>query len=285
MAGKRRALVSTVETDLIDSAEALVREKGAVPRAKLPRWTTFTPEAQTRLVEALLSRGLEQGDKGALRVPLREQAASLSAGGARLSLKAAQKRVTGASAKDRDAAIAAACEAGQLHLVVRTKIETVTGAAEQVLPQRDIDSLVKAHAELGAVLARVRKKGAKGTALARVPRTLLAEDAASLVAAFTRWSAPPAPPPDLDLDAVLEAIELLEQPPILLVWVPDLVRSLAPRMPVKDVHRALLAGRAARRLELRPESGVGRLSAEDEALCLRDPDDNPLSHVRRLAEA
>lgn len=285
MAGKRRALVTTVEADLIDTAEALVREKRAVPRAKLPQWKALAPEAQARLVEALLSRGLEPGEKGALRVPLREQAASLGDGGARLSLKAAQKKVLGASAKDRDAAIAAACEAGQLHFVVRTKVETLAGGKEQVLGPKDVDALVKAHAELGAVLALVRKKGAARTALGRVQRTLLTADVASLVAPFARWGAGKAEPSGDGIAHVLEEIERLEQPPILLVWVPDLVKALAGRMGTEDVHRALLAGRAARRLELRPESGVGRLSAEDAALCPRDSDDNPLSHVRRLAEA
>lgn len=285
VAAKKRELTTEVTTAMIDAAEALVREKRSMPRARLPGWKQLAPAAQAELVRALLARGLEAGDKGALRVPLGEQVAALARDGARPALALARKRLAGAGPKDKDAALAEACKEGRAHLVVRTKVETLVGAGEDVLAADDVDALLKAHAALGAVVKLLAKKGAGKSPLARVKRTLLREDAAALLAPFARWIAGAAGAEEPSIEALLDQIRSLEQPPIALVWIPDLVRGLPPGTSAEAAHRALFEARRRGLVELRPESGVGRLSPDDAALCPAGADGVPLSHVRLLSPA
>lgn len=60
-----------------------------------------------------------------------------------------------------------------------------------------------------------------------------------------------------------------------LAWVPDVARRLGA-----SSSRLLLEADRAGVLELRPESGLGRLSAEDAKRCPRMADGTPLSWVR-----
>lgn len=282
---RRKERIATADNNLIDQAEALVRSQRALVRTKLPRWKELAPEAQAHLVDALLSRGIEVGAKGALRVPLREQATSLVQGGARVPWKGAQKRIAGATTKDRDAALAEALGPGPLRLVVRTKVDTVVGGREDVLTPDELERLVKAHEALGSVLKLVRKKVAPRGPLASVQKTLLREDAAGLLAQLSVSSGGDRKRLSQDgaREAMVDRIRQMEQPPVLLVWVPDLVKSLAPLMTAEQARDALLAARQRGLVELRPESGVGRLSSEDAALCPRDGAGIPLSHVRLLS--
>jgi hypothetical protein len=79
-------------------------------------------------------------------------------------------------------------------------------------------------------------------------------------------------------DAVLERIHGL-------TFVPELVRSVELEgVSVKAAHEALLRLARERRIELQPESGVGRLTAEDLALCPPGPQGSRLSWARRLEE-
>ena len=126
--------VATVHASSADGA--LLRLDRLAQRANVP--------AQTQLVDALVRRGLEVGEKGALRVPAREQAASLAHGGARLSWKAAQQRVVGVSATERASALSDALTRGSLYLVVRTKVDTVVNGREDVLTQDEVERLAKA---------------------------------------------------------------------------------------------------------------------------------------------
>ena len=287
MAGKKGELLDHASGGMIDAAERAVREKGVLVRARLPGWKGLSAAGQGELVGGLLARGLEVGDKGALRVPLGQQVLALARGGGRVPLAVARRRLAGGAAKDKDAAVAAACATGDLHLVVRTKVETLVGGGEAVLAAEDVDTLVKAHAALGAVLKLVGKKGAAKAPLGRVKRTLLVEDVAALVAPLARLAPVGQGAQLVSVDAaiatVLEHIRMLEEPPISLVWVPDLVKSLAVEMGAREVVQALLSARSRALVELRPESGVGRLSQEDAALCPPGPDGVPLSHVRSLA--
>lgn len=62
-----------------------------------------------------------------------------------------------------------------------------------------------------------------------------------------------------------------------LVWVPDLVRE--SRVPTEDVWRWLTEQRKRLVVDLRPESGVNRISAADVALCPKNSDGIPLSNA------
>ncbi len=73
--------------------------------------------------------------------------------------------------------------------------------------------------------------------------------------------------------------------PVALVWVPDLVRALNQRFPaIEWSHQWLFREMRAGKIELRPEGGMNRLSANDRALCPLDADSVPLSHVLVVRE-
>jgi hypothetical protein len=100
-------------------------------------------------------------------------------------------------------------------------------------------------------------------------------------------SARAASPTVKDVNAAIDA----RREPSGLTWVPDLVRALGGATPpagdaVREaVHAELLRGARSGDLELRPESGMGRLSPEDDALCISGPQGSRLSWVRRIRES
>lgn len=72
-----------------------------------------------------------------------------------------------------------------------------------------------------------------------------------------------------------------------LVFVPTLAQALGARIRSKKsvelAHTAILKAAHAGLLELRPESGLGRLSAEELALCIPGPQQTRLSWARVLS--
>lgn len=293
MAAKKKPLLNVPSPLWVSLAEEVVREKKALPKAKLPHWKDLTSEGQASYLFQLESRGFEEGVKGTVRLPLSEQAKSLVSGGARPSLKVSQKRVVGAATGERDKALAAACQNGLCHAVVRTKTETLVGARENVLTPAELRTLEHALAQLGDTVRTVRKKRPAKSPFSKVFWTVLRDDIAPLLTDMAALAQnvsthsensthPSVSDPPLSRVLLLERIAKLENPPIRLVWIPDLMRALRDRWSVNQIHQALRAAHLAGEIELRPESGVGRLTANDALLCPRDPDDHPLSHVLRL---
>jgi hypothetical protein len=70
-----------------------------------------------------------------------------------------------------------------------------------------------------------------------------------------------------------------------LTSVPRLVRALGGARARDAIHAELLRAARAGRLELRPESGMGRLTPEDLALWIPGPQGSHLSWVRRIEES
>jgi hypothetical protein len=69
-----------------------------------------------------------------------------------------------------------------------------------------------------------------------------------------------------------------------LTFVPKLVRLLGGTSARDALHAELLRGARAGLFELRPESGMGRLSTEDASFCIPGPQGSRLSWVRRIDE-
>jgi hypothetical protein len=78
-----------------------------------------------------------------------------------------------------------------------------------------------------------------------------------------------------------EALRLVK-PHLGLCFVPDLVVSLLQQASLPEVHAALLDAVRARIIELRPESGMNRLSAAELALCPQGLRECRLSWARCL---
>ena len=93
--------------------------------------------------------------------------------------------------------------------------------------------------------------------------------------------ATPPKSPRGDHGAVLAAVRKREREGTRLAFVPAVLRELAQSMGREAAQRALLAAGDAGALELRPESGMGRLTADDAAWCPPGPQGSVLSWCRR----
>ncbi len=297
---RRKELIEAVSETLASEAEALVRARGEVNRTGLPGWKDLGPSAREELLAALRRRGLSVPARGKIlvspkpraraksrapAVPAAEQIRSLVCHGSRLAWSAVAKRIVGVPKKERDAALAEALLRAEAFIVVRTTVHTMVAGQEDVLTHEEIDRCADIQRQLGALLKRVQAPLAKKEPLSKVKKTLLREDLAAILHDLSTLvrASPRRLSDGAARDALLRRIEQLEKPPIPLVWIPDLTKSLSDVMAPEQVKTTLFDARARGLLELRPESGMGRLSAEDANLCPRDSDGVPLSHTLRLS--
>ncbi|MBI4956681.1 MAG: hypothetical protein HY908_31980 [Myxococcales bacterium] len=281
MAATRKAQVlAELPAGLPAEVERAVRSAGALPLAKLCR-VKLTAPARAELEQRLVLAGLERTAK-VVRVPLGAQLEALVSGGARVPLREALRRVKGGAKPELTAALQTLVARGGAHLVVRTAVETLVGGADRVLSEAGVAELVRAHAALGKVLKKVTAKGPR--------RSLLGEDALALVEPLGRAAATVAEAtgtaagigPRGAEELVLGALPGLEHPVLGLVRVPSLVRALAGRATVADVHGALLGLAERGVVELRPDAGSEFLGADDAPLCPPGPRGTVFSHLRRL---
>jgi len=264
----------TALADAVAAVAKLVAEEGAIPKTALAK--QGIPRAQVpEALEQLTAKGLEVAGKF-IRVPLAKQLSSQLASAGLLPLRSIDSYVQGANKREATAAASELVAARRARFIVRST-ELLLGAVETpALADRDLDRLESATAKLAAAIKLARRKGA----------TLLRSDVEEAVRAFAPAPAP-APAPAAAKPTVLRDIRASidqHRESSGLTWVPKLVRALGG-LPARDaVHAELLRGARAGELELRPESGMGRLSEEDAALCLAGPQGSRLSWVRRIEE-
>jgi hypothetical protein len=94
----------------------------------------------------------------------------------------------------------------------------------------------------------------------------------------------PRSPPLTPVDALahlLDALDAARNERTGLSFVPAIVQHLSPPMTVSVAHDALLSAARCELIELRPEGGLARLSAEELALCPPGPLGTRLSWARR----
>jgi hypothetical protein len=84
--------------------------------------------------------------------------------------------------------------------------------------------------------------------------------------------------------AVRRAVAAAVEPGLGLAFVPDVVRALARAVSVAEAIAALRDAAQGGIVELRPESGLGRLTTEERGLCVRGRDDILLSWARLSEE-
>lgn len=210
-----------------------------------------------------------------LRVPLEKQLDTLLSSSRMLPFRELAVHLHGASKREAAAAALDLVATGRARIVVRSTEVFVAAASAPHLDERDLARLEEATAVLAKALKLARKHN--GSLLrADVDETL--RRAWSPGPAAGRSGARPSPANLLDaIDANRETSGLAS--------VPRVVRALGG-LPVRDaVHAELLKHARAGRLELRPESGMGRLTPDDAALCLPGPQGSKLSWVRRLEES
>lgn len=269
---KKRAAAAVTRSDfdrIIASIEATVRAEGSLAPAAIVR--AGIPKSQlAEAIAALEARGLESTKKS-LRVPVADQITTLIADGAMRKPKDITAGVAGASKKEIDAATSALVKQGNAAWVVRTKEIVLVGvgaAAAPLLSAAEIDAVERAVDYLSKATKLARKKKA----------TLLRSDVENVLPRFT-------PRAEHDPTSMPSIPELVDQhrEKTGLTFVPTLVRALGgTHLIARAVHAALLQGARSGVFELRPESGLARLSAEDVAFCIPGPQGSRLSWVRRL---
>jgi hypothetical protein len=244
-----------IRADSALSISAIV--KLGVPRPSLP--------------DALGAFGREgfEVTKKLVRVPLASQILERVARGASATAKDLAALVVGGSKKEFAEALAALVASKNVALVVRTKETVVVGGAADVLAAHEIDGLERSLVALQASLKLVRKHRA----------SLLRADVAR---ALSDAVLPPAPKVASDTKDIAVLVERHSDPSGL-TFVPAVVRAVGGEKSVAWVHSELLRGFREGRFELRPESGLGRLSEEDLRYCIPGPQGSKLSWVRAIA--
>ncbi|GMV15998.1 MAG: hypothetical protein KJ015_23380 [Myxococcales bacterium] len=256
---------------LVSEVESMVRAERFVPTKQLVRGK-LSRHDEALLFEKLALRGLERTPKG-VRTPLAGQIASSIDATTPVPLAALAKRVRGATAAEVKRTLYELVRAGELSLLAGASTDEVTRPGSHVLAPAELDALRDLAKLLPKLVARARpRKGLPAKTLRRAEARAVLEPLISLS------SSPAAPAGE-----VLETLAALERARGRSVFVPDLVRALGAAESPAGAHRALLALAHAGKVELRPESGVGNLSAADRALCPSDAQGTLISYARVLA--
>lgn len=271
--------------DGVDTAEvaraivAAIARDGAIARSAVARMQKG--DGQLALFDALSDAGLEIGARF-VRTPLEAQLEALlrdprAAGkDGLIDLRGLEKRLEGASSREARDTANALVERGRAKLVVREKQAFLARADARTLDPRTLERLGQAAEALVKATRFATKRRA----------SLLAGDVERLLSPFVTSTSRAngtrsAPASSLqDVEALVDKHRELSG----LTSVPKLVRLLGGASARGTLHAALLEGARAGRFELRPESGMGRLSAEDAALCIPGPQGSRLSWVRRIQE-
>jgi hypothetical protein len=252
----------------IGEVVTLVRREGSVPRGKMSK--LGVPRASLEHALAVVEAAGLEVTKSKIRVPLREQLSARLADDAMLPMRSLKTAVSGGTPAEAKAAALDLARSGKALLVARGRELSLGPLRDDALGTIELPVLERALAELAKTVKLARKGGA----------SLLREDVRDAIAPFASMA-----PRITRLGAsdVLAAARRHEQAGGL-VFVPTLVRALGGASAREAVHEALRD--AARRglLELQPESGLGRLSEDDLALCIPGPQGSHLSWARPIED-
>ena len=251
---------------IVAHACAEVRSKGMLKLSAL----RIPKPRMAEVLDRLSASGLEL-TKTIVRRPLEQQMTEQLATGAFLPLSTLAKQLCGATRLE--------AQKLALRLASERKAAIVLRAGKEVLVPADADCL--AGQEL-AGLARALEAAAKAAkSAARKGRGVLRGDLAEPLGRFLTARVEPKVPHGVDLStAVLRACGEHVDARLGLAFVPKVVRALALQSDTESARKAILQAFRAGLIELRPESGMGRLSAEEESLCLPGPQGTLLSWIR-----
>jgi hypothetical protein len=258
MARRGAPLLDEVPPGAVARAAAQVRHEGAVPLKKLERLAGKLSVAAARLFWDELGRaGIERTGRHA-RLPIGEQLAALLSSGP-VETRALRRRLKGLSSPTEAAhAVRTAVAEKRAQLAFAAGKEVLVPPGEPLVDGAERSALL----EMAARLVKLGR-GAK-------QRPLLRREVAPWLAIYASWA--------LEwLRGEIAARVTAERP---FVFIPELARALAPSLAPERLREELLRGATAGCWELRPESGVGLLGADDAALCPRGWKGEILSYVR-----
>lgn len=262
--GSKRQDLDAADLDRLATALVeTIRGDGSLPLSKLA--AHGVPKAARQgVLERCAREGLEVGAR-LVRVPLQDQLRAHLRDGASLSMRALPSAVRGATKKEATETALALVRSGEATLVLRGTEVTFMPATARVIEGAEMMALDTALSSMIKTIKAARKAKA----------CLLASDIQEALARLRPMARA------ISLESVLEQARKLALDTGL-TFVPTLVGALGGEAAKGAVHELLAT--AARRglVELRPESGLGRLSEEELALCIPGPQGSRLSWARTL---
>lgn len=237
--------------------------------------TALGPAAVRGEVAAELVRLGFELTKSVIRRPVSEQLSRALADGAFIPLKRVATHISGASAPEAQRAALALVSAGSAFVVLRGKEEVLVPGSASVLSRKEL-AAAAAIAKLVIKVASSRT----GLSLLHADLTDALEQALPrrTPAAAARFEKKPLDPA---LTRLLSAVDSTRDENTGLSFVPSIVARLAPALSSEAAQNALLSAANSGLLELRPEGGINRLTAEELVLCPPGPQGTRLSWARR----
>jgi hypothetical protein len=268
---KRNAARSVPDIpQLVSLALATLARDGVV------KLTALGPAAVRAQVAAEVAKQGFELTKSSLRKPAVEQLKQALNDGAFIALKRVAAHVLGVTAAEAKRAALDLVAGGAAHLVLRGTEEVLVPIGTPVLSRKEL-------LELNAFAKDVIAKAAA----AKTGLSLLHVDVAEALAR----AVPPSPPntavaaekkaADRLLTSVLSAVDATREQQTGLSFVPAIIARLRPPLTSDAAREALLRAANEGLVELRPEGGINRLSAEELNLCLPGPQGTRLSWARR----
>ena len=279
----QRRKVASVVDEVAAHAVLLdeLRRESAVKRSRIK------PTRLRAEIEQKLGREGFEVVKTWVRLPLRRQLEAAVQHGALIPLKSLASHIRGASAADLKALVEEAVRDGTARLVLRGTVEVLAGADVRILSPSEVDALRVRVVGLAKTLEKVTRK--RGLSLIATDVTTSLSDAlavtneTSVTGSRARMPVPVVPLPHDDaIEALLEAVDSTRDVRTGLSFVPAVAGRLAPELSASMVVKLLLSAAERELLELRPEGGIGRLSAAELSVCPPGPHDTRLSWARRL---
>jgi len=281
MAGARkRAAIAIADVDeLVSRARAKLDEDGVI------KLTALGPKAaRTAIVEQLCALGFE-ATKSVIRRPIAAQLADALAQGSFVPVKSIASFVRGGSAADAKTAAAKLIRDGVAVRVFRGSAELIVPRSAAVLSPDELLAARRLVQSLGKVLTKATR--ARGATLLVADVTEEIREALPVVVRAAPASAPVRVPAGLHtheadaLGRVLEAVDATRDEKMGLSFIPQVVNHLQPELGADTVRRVLLDAAGRGIVELRPEGGLNRLTADELELCLPGPQGTRLSWARR----
>jgi hypothetical protein len=255
----------------VAEARARVEAEGAI------KLSALGPPAVRGLVAAELGKSGLELTKAVVRKPVAEQLKQALADGAFIALKRVAAHVAGATPAEAKRAAIALVDSAAAHLVLRGKEEVLVPASAGVLSRKELAAF--------EALAKVVAKAAR----AKNGLSLLRADFSEALAQVLPKAAQPSvasanaekKPGDAALSSLLSAVDATRDAQTGLSFVPSVVARKRASFTSDAAREALLTAAHRGLLELRPEGGINRLSAEELALCPPGPQGTRLSWARR----
>lgn len=274
---KAKTKVAPPQVDItarVTQARAQLETEGAIKLSALG-----PPAVRAQVAAALAATGFEL-TKSLVRKPLDSQLKQALADGAFIPLKRAAAHLAGTTASEAQRAALALTKNGTAHLVLRGKEEVLVPANAGVLSRKELAAF--------DALAKVVKK----VTTAKNGLSLLRADLSEALAEVLPPRAPHANSQpahargqknsgDPALSSLLSAVDATRDAQTGLSFVPSIVARLQPSFTSDAAREALLKAAHSGLLELRPEGGINRLSAEELSLCPPGPQGTRLSWARR----